>query len=92
MNDLEASFLIWAARNPGVVGLFFKFADLAWDSGRRPFGAKMIVERIRWEMATRKDSHEDFKINNNYTAYLARMYVRRNPERDSLFKFRETRR
>lgn len=90
MNDLEGDFLIWAARNPNIVGLFFRFADQAWDSGRRTLGAKLIVERIRWETMVESQG-DDFKVNNNYTAYLARMYVRQKPDRSKLFRFREVR-
>lgn len=88
LNRIHREFQSWAAANPKAVELFFRFADEAWEHGRRTIGAKLIVERIRWETSI-ITSGEDYKINNNYTAYLARMYVKKKPERDTLFKFRE---
>lgn len=88
LNRIHREFQSWASANPKAVALFFRFADEAWEHGRRTIGAKLIVERIRWETAV-ITSGDDYKINNNYTAYLARMYVQSKPERDTLFRFRE---
>lgn len=88
MSDLRTRFTVWKVQNPHVVEMFFRFADEAWESGVRPIGAKLITERLRWEtvMASKGDP---FKINNNFTAYLAREYVKAKPDRISLFEFRE---
>lgn len=72
-----------------------RFIRLAIGLRRRGFqrcGAKMIVERIRWTETILRgpESEKDYKVNNNYTAYLARLAERRVPELRGFFQMRET--
>jgi hypothetical protein len=59
-------------------------------AGRQHFGAKAIVERLRWEYAVQGFDGE-FRWNNNYTSRLARLAADRRPELRSLFEFRNLR-
>jgi len=53
-------FLVFHSENPVVYRLFEKFALQLIDSGHDKLGAKMIIERIRWEMKTKsKDAAGD---------------------------------
>ena len=83
-------FLEFHAKYPKVYELFEKFTLQLIYNGHTRLGAKMIIERIRWEMAT--DGSKDakgFKINNNYTCFYSRLFVRKNPKHSKIFEFRE---
>lgn len=71
-----------------VANLFIRLAYGAKKRGVK-VGAKAIVERIRWHFMLRdRDKSEHFKINNNYTAYLARFAIEREPFLDGYFELR----
>jgi len=89
------NFLDFHIKNPQVYLLFEKFAMQLVNVGHKKLGAKMIMERIRWEITTGGVKDKDgFKINNNYTAYYSRLFVKNHPEFNEmdLFEFRTIRR
>jgi hypothetical protein len=53
-------------------------------------GAKAIWERLRWNFMLRKAEGEKFKLNNNYTAYMARFAIKKVPGLAGYFELRET--
>jgi hypothetical protein len=69
-----------------------RFIRIAWGVRKRGLriGAKAIWERLRWhyEIAAPRQGAEAFKLNNVYTAYMARFAMDREP---ALQKFFETR-
>lgn len=83
-NEIEKEFWEFHAANPKVYALFSRFTLDAINAGRVRFSQNFVVERIRWYTAieTRGD---DFKINNNYRAYYARLWMRDHPDFDGLF-------
>jgi hypothetical protein len=89
-ESLDTRFRRWLDANPHVLDAFVTFALQAQRSGRQHFGAKAIVERLRWEYAISVTGSE-FKFDNNMTSRLARAAVGRRPELESLFEFRELR-
>ena len=68
----------WIDRNAEAMRLFEQFALEMARAGRR-FGAKLLFERVRWEVYLQTDSASDFKLNNNYTPYVARWLIDRHP-------------
>lgn len=82
-------FFEFHKKNPKVFGLFSRFAIEAAASGRTHFGAKAIMERVRWEVDinTVGENH-DFKLNNNHTAYYARLFMKAYPEYKDFFRTR----
>ena len=74
MRSLEARWAEFHERNPGFYTLFCRFAFEALRAGRRRLSANMIFERIRWETTVSSDE-EDYKANNNYRAYYARLFM-----------------
>jgi len=83
-NKLEKKFWEFHAQNPHVYIYFNRFTMEAINSGRKKFSISFVTERVRWYTAieTRGD---DFKINNNFRAYYARLWMRNNPDFDGLF-------
>tara|TARA_Y100001938_G_C7796179_1_gene284916 strand:+ start:100 stop:429 length:330 start_codon:yes stop_codon:yes gene_type:complete len=84
-NEKEARFLEFHKNNPKVYDLFDHFTRQAIESGYDRIGARLILERIRWEAnITTKD--KDFKLNDHYIAYYARRWMKQNPKHKGLFK------
>jgi len=90
--SIYKNFLRFNEQYPQVYLLFEKFALQLIHAGKKKLGAKMILERIRWEIATGSKDEEGFKINNNYTAYYSRWFIRNHPQYAEYFEFRTIRR
>jgi hypothetical protein len=79
----------WIEEHPEVMALFERFAlELAQKC--RPFGMKLIAERVRWEIYFQYGADDRWKINNNYTAYIARRLANRHPSLRIWLRFRQT--
>lgn len=65
-------FIEWFFSNQIAWGIFKDLANKA-RAQKRKFGAKAIAEICRWQIEIEKYNNE-FKINNNYVAYMARLY------------------
>jgi len=86
-ENLRALAADWIGKNPGVVALFMKYAKELQNMGR-PFGVKLVAERVRYEcLLTNGDG---YRINNNLTAYVARHLIALDPELERFLHFRET--
>ena len=93
-----AGFLAFHAANPRVYALVERFALQAHavrcrlgrpeDVGGYGIGA--IWERVRWEVAieTQPGPPADFKLNNNFRALYARLFLLHHPECVGLFELR----
>lgn len=79
--------------NPEVYKSFCAFADQAIAAGREYLGAKMLFERIRWytTIEARERFPSGFKLNNNFHAFYARLWLREHPERPEFFELRRQR-
>ncbi len=86
------SFLRFHIKYPQVYRLFEKFAMQLISKGHKTLGSKMIIERIRWEVATESMDEDGFKINNNYTCYYSRLFMKNNPQYADYFETREIKR
>lgn len=67
------------------------FETLSLDVAARGFqrySASAIAERIRWHYAIDR-GRRDFRLNNNWTAGLARWFLDRHPELPAFFETRE---
>ena len=81
-------YLDFHIKYPQVYLLFEKFAMQLIAAGHEKLGAKMIMERIRWEISTGSKDDDGFKINNNYTAYYSREFIKHHPQYMERFEFR----
>lgn len=89
-GDLRAAAEAWLSANPRVYDLFVRFALEAAAAGK-PFGAKLLAERVRWEVMVASRDAAGFKVNNNHVAYVARRLVRDHPHLRQWLRFRQTR-
>jgi hypothetical protein len=83
----EARFLAHVEANPDVYEALRRFALEAKRHGRRRLGMKALYERVRWY--TQIESRgEAFKLNNNWTAFYARLLMQNEPELAGFFETR----
>lgn len=87
-ETLDDQFKRWIDANPHVLRVFIQFAMELKDRGRTRIGAKLIVERMRWEWMGRTTG-DDFKMSNSYTSRLVRLAILKRPELDGLFELHE---
>lgn len=80
-------FLRFHVENPHVYIEFEKRALQLINAGRRHFGAKAIFEAMRFEWAA-TTTDEEFRLNNNYTAFYARIFENKHPEYAGFFEMR----
>jgi len=81
-------FLRFHVEYPQVYRYFEMFAMQLINAGHKTLGSKMIIERIRWEVALKSVDVDGFKINNNFTCYYSRLFMKNNPKYDGYFETR----
>ncbi len=52
---------------------------------------KMLYEVTRWEFWLATESDDEFKLNNNFTAYYARLIMEQEPDLAGMFELRKVR-
>lgn len=80
-------FPSYLADNFHVFNAFERAADKIWNRGRRHYSGRTIIEVLRHESALADDDHQ-FKLNNNWTPDLCRLYMQFHPERVDIFETR----
>lgn len=90
---MSNEILIWAnhwlkdKRNEDLWKKFKKSANEEWNKGSRRDSARRIVEQLR-NKTNAKDSGFLFKIDNDVTPKMARLWITLYPERHGFFEFR----
>lgn len=88
MKSWQREFEEFDRANPNIYHLFRRFAFEAQERGFKHFGAKAIMERVRWEVRMDTTGNSEFKINNNFTAFYARKLMRDYPSMAGFFRTR----
>jgi hypothetical protein len=78
-ETVQERFVRFHHQYPKVYDLFRSFALKLIQTGHKQIGARMIIERIRWEFATGSKDEMGFKINNDFIAHYARMFQNEYP-------------
>ena len=86
-DQIFENFAKFHRANPEVWQKFKEFTQTLISAGRSNYSADAVCHRIRWHYATQSKG-EDFKINNNYTALYARMFMVQFPEHAGFFRLR----
>lgn len=87
---IQDDFEEFCAKHPDVYAHFVRYAEEFRGAGRRRYGAKVIIERIRWHFAT-SSGDESFKIDNRFTSRFARKLIAERPEFAHFFETRTLR-
>ena len=92
MNRLERAFWEFHSENPHVYDKLEQLALQLRRSGINRWGMKALWEVCRYELMLRTSaSAKSFRLNNNHTAYYARLLMDQNPELAGFFETREHR-
>jgi len=87
---IEEQFREFHRRNPHVYHRLRELAFQMKGRGHRRIGMKMLFEVLRWQHAmSTSDPASEFKLNNSYTAYYARLLMQQEPALDGLFATRK---
>lgn len=89
-KTLTERFVDFHTRSPGVYVALVRLArQWVQATGRRRLGIATLYERVRWEMAV-ATSDADFKLNNDYRAFYARLIMQNEPDLAGLFETRRS--
>lgn len=83
------AFITYHKENPQVYEGFVRYAKELKASGREHYGAKGIMEKLRYETAIQ--GGDEFKINNSYSSCYGRLASFDHPELRGFFEFRQSR-
>lgn len=84
----RSAFEKYHAENPEIYAQFKRFTFEKINRGFTHCGAKAVIERIRWE--TSASGGDGFKINNNFPAYYARLFMKDFPKYEGFFRLRKS--
>lgn len=88
---IEEQFRLFHEANPHVARILARMALDLKQRGREHFGMKALFETLRFHSALQTAGGEEWKLNNNYTALMARLLMEQYPELDGFFELRERR-
>lgn len=87
-GTMTARFEQFHADNPSVYDTLTRLArEWIVKTGRRKLGIATLFERARWEIALATND-PDFRLNNNWRAFYARLIIRQEADLDGLFDLR----
>ena len=89
-TSIQSRFERFDRENPQVYAKFKEYAGRLLCTGRHRFGAKLIIERIRWDYAIETNAR-DFKINNDFPSRYARKLIAEKSEFQGKFELRRIR-
>lgn len=84
---LQERFDLFNAHNPQVLAELERMTAALVDRGRRKVGIAMLFEVMRWNWYMTTDG-DDFKLNNSYRAFYARLLMDIHPEWRGVFETR----
>lgn len=92
-RSIAQRYVDWRATPIGQ-HVYREAVALALEARRRGiahYGIKAICEVVRWQRTIAEPGHdaEGFKVNNNYTALLAREIMAAHPQLDGFFEIRQ---
>lgn len=85
--NLTEKFQQFHEENPHVYRTLVYLARQWVNAGHTRLGIATLFERARWEFAM-STTDPDYKINNNYKPYYARLIMSQEPDLDGLFELR----
>lgn len=87
-RETYQKFLAYHKANPDVWKVFETAAKRLINSGIKHYGAKAIMEYVRFHETIERKA--EFDLDNRFTSYYARAFIRKHPEHSGFFEFRVT--
>lgn len=84
-GGMERRFWEFHERNPRVYDRLVAMTRLKLSRGRPQVGMGQLFEVLRWEWDLTHDFREEFKLNNNYRAFYARLIEKNHPDLRGVF-------
>jgi len=84
----KEKFEKYHSANPHIYEMFVRIALTQISKGYKNYSARDIFPIMRWETKTKAEG-DRYKINNNYSADYARMFMGEHPEYKGFFELRE---
>jgi len=88
-TTIQGRFDVFLAQQPDVYAHFRSIALDLWRRGVTHYGAKAIVEVVRYHRILQGVDADGFRINNDYTSRLARRAIEDCPELSEFFELRQ---
>ena len=76
-------------KHPLIYHYFVKIAKQKIEAGRKKYGAKAIMEEVRWSIRDLGQKYSDYKINNDYTSRYVRKFEKDHPQYEGFFEKRQ---
>jgi hypothetical protein len=89
-EQFSDEFVEWFPQNPHIWYHFENETFKIIDIGFKHYSARTILHFLRHHTAIEQKSTDGFKLNNNYSPYLARLFALRFPYRAYIFEYRST--
>ena len=87
-GTIAANFESFHRANPHVYATLVRLArEWVNRTGRRKIGIKSLYEVARWQLAL-ETNNPDYRLNNSFTAYYARLIQARERDLDGIFDMR----
>ena len=86
-NPHERAFREFHRKHPEVYDALVWLARDLVKRGHTQIGIGMLYEVVRWEKFL-SNTHDDFKLNNNYRAYYARLIMKQEEDLRGIFETR----
>ena len=87
LSDFEQ----YDAAHPAIWKAFEEFTFKAIDKGFKNYGAKSIIELIRWHTGINAEFPNGFKISNNHAPDYARKFMILHPNFNGYFRIKKLR-
>jgi hypothetical protein len=88
-DQMEEQAQTFHKKHPEIWKLFKQFTFEKIKVGFKNYGARNVIERIRWETdKPNKVGANTFKINNNFHPFYARAFMNTYPEHKGFFRTR----
>lgn len=97
MNRLRRDFLIFHRDNQEVYSRLVEFCEALWDRGWRHYGMHTVLHALRYRFDLETGGEEvtldggevrRVKLNNNHSAYYARLVAYKVPKFRTFFEYR----
>lgn len=89
-EDLKTRWWIWHKANREVYDAFESIAFELIQQGHKRYSSDAILHIVRFNLNKTKGPNDQYKINNNYSAYYSRLFTHYHPEHKDFFETRET--
>jgi hypothetical protein len=82
------AFLRFHRAHPEIYRLLVEKARLIRNRGIRHYSMRTIWEVLRWHADLGRAEHEDYKLNDHYPPYYARLIMHQEPDLQGFFELR----